>query len=134
MSIWLIEDDSNTVGKGNCKHSFDFSDDEVKHNNSIDYNNNVVSTEKLIEKDSDFLRILRVKNVNRLNSVSNKFDQLKLFVQGKVDILIFTEKKLDSTFPTSQFMIDGYTEPYRFHRNRNGGEVLIYIREEIPSN
>ena len=88
----------------------------------------------MIEKDSDFLRILRVKNVNRLNSVSNKFDQLKLFVQGKVDILIFTEKKLDSTFPTSQFMIDGYNEPYRFHRNRNGGEVLIYIREEIPSN
>ena len=60
-----------------------------------------------IEKDSDFLRILRVKNVNRLiirnlniNSISNKFDQLKLFVQGKVDILIVTETKLDSIFPT----------------------------------
>ena len=61
----------------------------------------------MIEKDSDFLRILRVKNVNRLiirnlniNSISNKFDQLKLFVQGKVDILIVTETKLDSIFPT----------------------------------
>ena len=60
-----------------------------------------------IEKDSDFLRILRVKNMNRLiignlniNSISNKFDQLKLFVQGKVDILIVTETKLDSIFPT----------------------------------
>ena len=39
---------------------------EVRHDNSIDYNNNVVSNEKVIEKDSDFLRILRVKNVNRL--------------------------------------------------------------------
>ena len=61
----------------------------------------------MIEKDSDFLRMLRVKNVNRIiignlniNSISNKFDQLKLFVQGKVDILIVTETKLDSIFPT----------------------------------
>ena len=30
-------------------------------------------------------------------------------------------------------MIDGYSKPYRFDRNRNGGEVLIYIREDIPS-
>ena len=68
-----------------------------------------------------------------INSISNKFDQLKLFVQGKVDILIVTETKLDSTFPTSPFVIDGYSEPYRFDRNRNGGGVLIYIREDIPS-
>ena len=68
-----------------------------------------------------------------INSISNKFDQLKLFVQGKVDILIVTETKLDSTFPTSQFVISGYSEPYRFDRNRNGGGVLIYIREDIPS-
>ena len=81
-----------------------------------------------------------MKNGNRLiigylniNSISNKFDQLKLFVQGKVDILIVTETKLDSTFPTSPFVIDGYSEPYRFDRNRNGGGVLIYIREDIPS-
>ena len=113
---------------------------EVRHDNSIDYNNNVVSNEKVIEKDSDFLQILKVKNVNRLitgnlniNSISNKFDQLKLFVQGKIDILIVTETKLDSTFPTSQFVIDGYSEPYRFDRNRNGGGVLIYIRKDMPS-
>ena len=116
------------------------SSDEVKRNNSIDYNNNIVSHEKVIEKDSDFLRILRVKNVNRLiienlniNSVSNKFDQLKSFAQGKFDILIVTETKLDSIFPNSQFMIDGYREPYRFDRNRNGDGVLIYIREDISS-
>ena len=132
-NIWLTEEDNTTLGKYNCKQGFD-SSDEVKHNNSIDYNNNVVSNEKVIEKDSDFSRILRVKNVNRLiigylniNSISNKFDQLKLFVHGKVDILIVTENKLNSTFPTSQFVIDGYSEPY-------GGGVLIYIREHIPRN
>ena len=81
-----------------------------------------------------------MKNENRLiignlniNSISNKSDQLKLFVQGKVDILIVTETKLDSTFPTSQFMIDWYSEPYRFDRNRNEDRVLIYIRKDIAS-
>ena len=81
-----------------------------------------------------------MKNENRLiignlniNSISNKSDQLKLFVQGKVDILIVTETKLDSTFPTFQFMIDWYSEPYRFDRNRNGDRVLIYIRKDIAS-
>ena len=33
-----------------------------------------------------------------INSTSNKFDQLKLFVQGKVDILIVTKTKLVSPF------------------------------------
>ena len=37
------------------------------------------------------------------------------------------------SFPLSQFVIDGYSEPYRFDRNRNGGGVLIYIWEDIPS-
>ena len=73
-----------------------------------------------------------IGNLNT-NLISNKFDQLKLFVQGKVNILIVTETKLDSTFPTSQFMIDGFSEPYCSGRNRNGSGVLIYIREDIPS-
>ena len=70
---------------------------------------------------------LIIGNLN-INSISNKFDQLKLFVQGKVDILIVTATKLDSTFPTSQFVIDGYREPYRFDRNRNGGSSYLYSR------
>ena len=105
-SIWLTENDNTTILKDNYKQGFG-SSVEFKQNNSIDYNNNVVSNGKVIEKDSDFLPVLRVKNMNRLiirnlniNSISNKFDQLKLFVQGKVDILIVTETKLDSIFPT----------------------------------
>ena len=68
-----------------------------------------------------------------INFMSNKFDQLKLHVQGKVDIFVITETKLDSTFPTSQFLIEGYSQPYRFDRNRNRGGVLNYVREDIPS-
>ena len=67
---------------------------------------------------------LLIGNLN-VNSISNKFDQLKLFVQGKFDVLVITETKLDSTFHTSQFLIEGYSKPYRFDRNRNGGDILI---------
>ena len=69
-----------------------------------------------------------------INSISNKFDQLKLFVQGKVDILIVTETKLDSTFPTSPFAIDGCCEPYRFDRNRNGVEFLFIFENTYQAN
>ena len=68
-----------------------------------------------------------------INSISNNFDQLKFLVPGKVDIHVITETKLNSTFPTSQFLIESYNEPYRFDRNRNGVDVLTYVREDIPS-
>ena len=63
----------------------------------------------------------------------NKFDQLKLIIQDKIDILILTETELDSNFQTSEFCIEGYSKPYRRDRNRNGGGILIYVREDIPS-
>ena len=67
-----------------------------------------------------------------INSLSSKFDDLKVLISGMFDILIITETKLDDTYPISQFHIDGYSMPYRLDRNRNGGEVIIYVREDIP--
>ena len=34
---------------------------------------------------------------------------------------------------SSQFNIEGVSQPYRYDRDRNGGGVLIYVREDIPS-
>ena len=49
-----------------------------------------------------FLENLKLKNDHRLvignlniNSISNKFDNLKLIIQGKIDILLITETKTD---------------------------------------
>ena len=52
---------------------------------------------------------------------------------GPTDILTIQETKLDHSFQTAQLLIDGYSEPYRLDRNRHGGGVLIYVREDIPS-
>ena len=86
------------------------------------------------------LNKLKAKNVNRLvighlniNSLPGKFDQLKVVIENNIDILIVTETKIDSNFSSSQFVIKGFTIPFRFDRNRSGGRVIIYVRDDIPS-
>ena len=81
-----------------------------------------------------------MKHINRLlignlniNYISRKFDQIKILIQGKLNVLVITETKLDSSFPRGQFLIEGFSEPYRFNRNRHGEGILIYVREDIPS-
>ena len=68
-----------------------------------------------------------------INSIRNKFDFLAQQVKGNIDILMISETKLDESFPVGQFLIDGYSVPFRFDRNGNGGGILLYIREDIPS-
>ena len=55
---------------------------------------------------------------------------LKVLVAGLLDILIITKTKLDNIFPISQFHIEGYSQTYRLDRNRNGGGIIIYPRED----
>ena len=45
---------------------------------------------------------------------------MKFLLQGKVDILVVSDTKLDNSFPTNQFLIEGYLKPFRLDRNRNG--------------
>ena len=68
-----------------------------------------------------------------INSIRNKFDALSLIVKNNVDILMISEMKLDDSFPTAQFLLHGFSAPYRLDRNSKGGGILLYIREDIPS-
>ena len=43
-----------------------------------------------------------------------------------------SEAKRDDTFPKSQFLIKGFSKPFRLDRTAKGGEILLYIRENIP--
>ena len=54
-------------------------------------------------------------------------------VNNNVDILLVSETKIDSSFPDAQFHIIGYTA-YRLDRTQNGGGLLLYVKEDIPSN
>ena len=62
----------------------------------------------------------------------NKLDSLVEILHSNVDILLISETKIDSSFPTAQFKIEGYAT-YRLDRNSNGGGVLLYVREDILS-
>ena len=87
----------------------------------------------------DQLSSLRKKNLNRLilaqfniNSMRNKFDQLVNGIKGNIDVLMISETKLDDSFPSMQFLIEGYGPPYRLDRNSHGSGILGYVREDIP--
>ena len=42
-------------------------------------------------------------------------------------------KKVNSSFLSSQFAIEGISSPSRLDRNSSGGVIVLFVREEIPS-
>ena len=81
------------------------------------------------------LKHFRLKNSKNLilghrnfNSRRNKFEAyLK-----HIDIFLISEKKIDSSFPNSQFSINGYM---MFPRNKNcfGGGLGLYVKDSTES-
>ena len=51
----------------------------------------------------------------------NKFEFLATQVKGKIDILIISETKIDESFPNGNFIIEGFSTPYRLDRDSKGG-------------
>ena len=67
-----------------------------------------------------------------ISSLRNKFTSLSTMIKDNFDILLISETKIDTSFPTSQFHIDGYTI-YRHDGNENGGGLLLYTRDDVLS-
>ena len=85
------------------------------------------------------LKNLKLSNINRpvfahinINSLRNKLDSLKTIIRENIDILLISETKLDNSFPTSQFAINGYSLPFRLDLSRNSGGLLLYVRDNLP--
>ena len=68
-----------------------------------------------------------------VNSIRNKQAELFTIVDSNIDILTIAETKLDCSFPTVQFPVDGYKEPACKDRSKHGGGLLVYGKEDIPS-
>ena len=58
---------------------------------------------------------------------------LSSMAKDNIDILMFSETKLDSSFPQAQSRNEGYAPPFRYNRNSHGGGILFFIREGIPT-
>ena len=44
---------------------------------------------------------------------------------------MLSDTKLDSTFPSTQFLINGFSVPNRLDRNSKDGGILLYVRDKI---
>ena len=102
--------------------------------NDINIKNDLVDIEPV-----KVLNNIRQNHFNRLviaqlniNSLRNKFASLSTMIKDYVDLLLISETKIDSSFPTAQFHIDGYTI-HRRDRDENGGGLLLCVREDVSS-
>ena len=83
------------------------------------------------------LRIQNPKNVTfsylNINSVHNKFSGLTNLVCEHDDNLIVVETKLDTSFPTAEFLIPGFHKPLRFDVTANCRGLSVYVRGCLPA-
>ena len=84
------------------------------------------------------LRTFRVKYPSKviidhlnINSIRYKFELLSYLIDGKVDIFLISETKIDGTFPTSQFLMSGYSNVYRLDRNDKGGGIMLFVKDNL---
>ena len=47
-----------------------------------------------------------------------------------IDVLLISETKIGKP-PTSQFLMDVFSSPYRLDRNANGSGILVYLKNNI---
>ena len=68
-----------------------------------------------------------------INSVRNKFYSIPPLIEHNIDIFALAETKLDSSFPESQFLLEGMKKPYRFDVSSRKGGLLVYVNKNISS-
>ena len=96
---------------------FDFNDDPNDDPNAILNNLKMKNRERIV-----------IGHLN-INHLENKFEPLASLIKNRLDIFLLTETKLDQTFTSGQFKIDGFANPFRRDRDKYGGGLLLYIRD-----
>ena len=76
------------------------------------------------------MKAIRRGNANKLvfahkniNLIGNKSELLVIQVKGNIDVLIISETKIDYSFPFGNFLIDGFSKPYRIDRDAFDGGI-----------
>ena len=78
--------------------------------------------------------IISYLNINHLR---NKIVDLRPIMRDlEPTVLAIAETKLNDSYPSSQFRVDGYYCPSEYRKDRTyngGGGILVYIRQGIPA-
>ena len=67
-----------------------------------------------------------------INSLRNKFTDFQE-INGNVNVVSIAEAKIDASFPSAQFVFEGYHSPYRLDISSRIGVILVYVKSSIPS-
>ena len=121
----------------NIKRSFNQFGSSVRHTHEVDITNSNLFENNETDQVLKVLRNDNPSNLNfcylNINSVRNKFTDLQTIINGNVDIVSIAETKLDASFPSAQFTLEGYHTPYRLDINNKSGGILVYVKSSIPS-
>ena len=91
------------------------------------------SIDKFKEMELSNPKNILFPNLN-INFIRNKLENLCGRLVDKVDILTFPETKLDGSFPTNRFLIQGFHQLFWLDINMNSGGLLIYIKSVLSAN
>ena len=61
-----------------------------------------------------------------MNSIKNKLENLREIMKQSVNMLAAAETKIDASFPSAQFFLEGCHGPYRLDISRRSGGFLLY--------
>ena len=68
-----------------------------------------------------------------VNSMRNKFQNLREMVRQNADKLAVAETKIDVSFSSVQFFLEGYHSPFRLVISRKSGGLSKFIKATLPS-
>ena len=74
-----------------------------------------------------------LKYTSRRTHITHKLFGKDYAAIHEIKPVLILNKPTDSSFPSAQFHLEDYATPHRLGRNANGGVILLYIREDIPS-
>ena len=69
-----------------------------------------------------------------LNYLRNKFEMFTSSVTEYIDILMISETTLHDTFLHVLYYLKDFSNPHRLDRYSHGCAILVYVRNNIPSN
>ena len=69
-----------------------------------------------------------------INSLRNKvIDFREVILELSVDYLVLSEAKIDQSFPTAQFYTKGYEVRARKDRDKHGGRLIEFVKNDFTS-
>ena len=103
-------------------------EEEYANNSRMNPTGDVLS--RIITSRQKDCRKLLLWHLN-INSIQNKFEEVKILVnQLKAQVIFLTETKIDSTYPNSQFKLDGFNL-YRQDRRKGGGGIMAFFSSSL---